>query len=289
MVGTPYAWSGAMLPGDSHVHSEWSWDAALGDMRATCLRATEMGLPAVAFTEHVDHTAWLIPPDALAASSHLQLFATDDGSAISPPRFDAAGYFEAIDQCRDEFPGLRILTGLEMGEPHRHADELAALLSTGQFDRLLGSLHSLPFDERFSEPGYLYTQWEHNDVVRAYLAEVPPLLAGSDAFEVLAHIEYPARYWPGGIGQFDWRRFEDEFRAALHAVADAARVLEVNTGSGVIPLLVQWWREEGGRAVSFGSDAHDPDRLAHDFVAAAAMVEAAGFRPGAHPWDFWVI
>ena len=48
-----------MLPLDGHVHSEWSWDALAGDLEATCARAVERGLPAVAFTEHVDHTRWL--------------------------------------------------------------------------------------------------------------------------------------------------------------------------------------------------------------------------------------
>jgi histidinol-phosphatase (PHP family) len=40
------------------------------------------------------------------------------------------------------------------------------------------------------------------------------------------------------------------------------------------------WREEGGEAVTFGSDAHDPTLLARAFVEAGAMVEAtASDRP----------
>src|SRR4029453_16565705 len=42
------------LPPDGHVHSERSWDAPNGSMEKTCSRAVEMGLPAVAFTEHAD-------------------------------------------------------------------------------------------------------------------------------------------------------------------------------------------------------------------------------------------
>ena len=55
-----------MLPPDNHVHSEWSWDtggphsAAVGRMAAVCARALEIGLPAIAFTEHLDHTVWRI-------------------------------------------------------------------------------------------------------------------------------------------------------------------------------------------------------------------------------------
>jgi histidinol-phosphatase (PHP family) len=40
--------------------------------------------------------------------------------------------------------------------------------------------------------------------------------------------------------------------------------------------------------MTFGSDAHDPTGLAFGFgEAAATMVEAHGFRPGRHPYDFW--
>ena len=42
-----------MLRLDGHVHSEWSWDAINGSMVATCARALELGLAAVAFTEQI--------------------------------------------------------------------------------------------------------------------------------------------------------------------------------------------------------------------------------------------
>ena len=52
----------AVLPPDSHVHSQWSWDALAGSMEGTCQRAVEIGLPAVAFTEHADFTPWSLGP-----------------------------------------------------------------------------------------------------------------------------------------------------------------------------------------------------------------------------------
>ena len=39
---------------DLHVHTQFSWDAPHGDMEASCRRALEIGLPALAFTEHAD-------------------------------------------------------------------------------------------------------------------------------------------------------------------------------------------------------------------------------------------
>ena len=81
----------AVLPADTHVHSEFSWDtggpsspSAVGTMRRTCGRAVRIGLPVVIFTEHLD----------------------------------VDGYLDSIDRCRHEFTDLRILTGVEFGQPH---------------------------------------------------------------------------------------------------------------------------------------------------------------------------
>jgi histidinol-phosphatase (PHP family) len=125
-------------------------------------------------------------------------------------------------------------------------------------------------------------------VVRKYLAEVGRMIDAWDDFEVLAHIDYPARYWPHQCREYQPGDFEDEFRAVLRALARSGRVLEVNTRVPLHPDIIQWWHREGGRAVSFGSDAHDPLALAHGFADAAAVVEASGFRPGQHRHDFWM-
>jgi len=51
--------------------------------------------------------------------------------------------------------------------------------------------------------------------------------------------------------------------------------------------LLRWWREAGGTAVSFGSDAHQPWRVGDRFKLAVDVVEAAGFRAGRDRFDFW--
>jgi histidinol-phosphatase (PHP family) len=255
-------------------------------MQQTCARAVDLGLPAVAFTEHADYTPWIVADSDLDASDHLRAFATPDGT-LTPPALDLNGYLECVQRCRDRFPDLRIISGVELGEPHWHRKVAARLLDAGQFDRILGSLHCLPSGQGFMEMANLFRERPADDVVRAYLAEIPGLIAGSDAFAVLAHIDYPVRYWPAQAGRFDPNVFQGEYRHALRALADSGRALEINT---VIPLeadVVGWWHEAGGEAVTFGSDAHDPTRLARGFAEASAMAEAHGFRPGRHPYDFW--
>ena len=274
------------LPADSHVHSEWSWDAAHGSMEETCARAVDLGLPAVAFTEHADWTPWWVRPGEL--SDHLQQFVAADSTVVAPA-IDLDGYRECLRRCRDQFPGLRIISGVELGEPHRHPGIVAALLRAGEFDRVLGSVHCLPLGDRFAEPPNLYRAQPAAEVIRDYLAEIGRLVTGSDAFAVLAHLDYPLRYWPTQAGPFDPYAFEDEFRQALRAIAGSGRVLEVNTAGPLHPEILRWWREEGGEAVTFGSDAHEPAELGRRFAEAAALVEAHGFRPGRHPYDPWPV
>jgi histidinol-phosphatase (PHP family) len=275
-----------MLPADSHVHSEWSWDALYGSMERTCARAQSIGLPAVAFTEHADNTTWVSLAGDLDEHDHLKAFLGPQG-LFSPPALDVDGYLECLQRCRDTFPGLRILSGVELGEPHWHSDAAARLLHAGQFDRVLGSLHCLPAGAQFSEMGNLYAHRPAPDVMREYLAELPRLIEGSEAFTVLAHIDYAVRYWPAAAGPFDPSVFEADFRNALSVLASSGRALEVNTQVPLHPTIVSWWRDEGGTAITFASDAHDPTTLARGFTDAAAMVEARGFRPGRHPHDFW--
>lgn len=276
-----------VLPADRHVHSEWSWDAASGSMEQTCARAVAIGVPAVAFTEHVDHDGWPASPDLLAGQEHLLPFYRD--GVLTPGPFDVSGYLDSIQTCRERFPTLRIISGVELGEPHRHEEHVDALLAGGQFDLVLGSLHGLFVDGAFAEVAQLLQERDPDDVIREYLLEAERLVTSCQHFSVLAHLDYPARYWSRDAGNspFDPERFEDEFRHVLAALAASDRALEVNTRGEPFPLILRWWREAGGEAITFGSDAHTPTALATGFADAAAWAEAEGFRPGRDAEDVW--
>lgn len=248
------------LPADNHVHSEWSYDAPRGSMLRTCEKAVQIGLPALAFTEHVDFTDW----------------------ATSRP-FDVDGYLACLHECRDRFGELKILSGVELGEPHIFPFEEKA-----RFDRVLGSLHALGDSHRLVAADDLFSTVDAREVMHRYFAELHTLVSTSDTFEVLAHVDYPRRYWPASARPYTEDEFEPEYRAVFRALADSSRVLEFNTTTPLASVrLLSWWREEGGTAVSFGSDAHEPAGLARDFRAAMAIASAAGFRTTDDPVGFW--
>lgn len=241
-------------------------------MERSCERALELGLPSIAFTEHAD---WIRGDYAV---------------------FDADGYFECLERCRAAYAGLRILSGIEMGEPHLYPEGARELLLVG-FERVLGSVHCVEWEGRTedaSEPGFL-AEGDAEEMFRGYLREVLALVESDIPFQVLAHLDYPKRYWPEAPAYAE-ERYEEEFRTVLRAAARRDVALEVNTTRGGEParflcggpVLLRWWREEGGRAISFGSDAHNPDHVAAGFAVAREAATAAGFRAQDDPLGFWM-
>jgi histidinol-phosphatase (PHP family) len=275
-----------VLPPDGHVHTEWSWDTVAGSMEGSCERAVRLGLASIAFTEHADFTRWVLEPAVRAGIQRASAAWIGPDGRFIPPPLDAAAYLDCVRRCRDRFPDLRILAGLELGEPHWHEDRVKDLLGLGDFDRLLGSVHSLALDGPWAVD-HLFDRLEPGDLMRAYLGETLRLVDSPAPFAVLAHIDYPVRHWPARAGRFDAAVFEDEYRAVLAALARSGRMLEVNTVVPVPAVIVRWWHEAGGDALTFGSDAHEPSAVAHGLSDAAAMAEASGFRPGRHPHDVW--
>ncbi|WP_197379228.1 PHP domain-containing protein [Mycolicibacterium mengxianglii] len=275
-----------MLPADNHVHSQFSWDTGVhASMEQTCRRAVQVGLPSVAFTEHVDFTEWGAGDNpAPHDHGHAEIAWRE---RVLPVDID--GYLASVQECRDRFPELRILTGIEAGEPHHFAGSVAAVLRQAQFDRVLGSLHSIVHDGRLVYTDRVFGDRPAGDVVRDYFAELLNLVERSDVFQVLAHCDYPRRYWPTWeAGEYREEDYEEEYRAVFRALATSGRALELNTASPLASVsLMRWWYEEGGDAVSFGSDAHVPLRVGALFDVAVDIVAAAGFRPGRDEYDFW--
>jgi histidinol-phosphatase (PHP family) len=242
-------------------------------MELSCQWAIQVGLPSIAFTEHAD---WSRGPDAVV---------------------NLVGYLECVERCRAMFPGLKILTGIELGEPHHHPDAVRDILSLSRLDRVLGSVHFIEWQgvaADASESGFLKPD-SVREMFRSYLDDVKAMVESSVSFDVLAHLDYPKRYWPSSV-KYDECQFEDELRAILRAAAQRGLALEINTTRGGAaarylcpgPKVLEWWRHEGGRAVSFGTDAHSPGYIARGLDTAGDVARAAGFEPQGDPNAFWV-
>jgi histidinol-phosphatase (PHP family) len=274
-----------VLPADNHVHTVWSYDTSdVAKMARCCEQAISIGLPAIAFTEHLEFTH-ADAGDPIAEMTEIPAD-TRWWGRIKP--LDVTGYLAEVAECRERFPQLRILSGVEAGESHLFSASAGKIVRGSDFDRVLGSLHAVPYQDKLVAADALFGLMPDDEVMRYYFAELIRLIEGSDLFQVLAHLDFPRRYWPRGAHLYTEAPFEEEYRAVLRALAKTGRALEINTKTPLASVdLVRWWRAEGGTAVSFGSDAHQPQRVGDRFKLAVDVVEQAGFRAGHDPFDFW--
>jgi histidinol-phosphatase (PHP family) len=251
-------------------------------MARSCEQAISLGIPVVAFTDHLDFLS----------------FSADDRIAtegLDPHRYsrmlllDVDGYLASVEQCRDRYPELRILTGAEIGEAHLFGASAERVVTAAGLNRILGSVHAIPLNGQLTAAEDIFRQLPADEAMRQYLGEVVRLIEGSDLFQVLAHLDFARRSWPSMAGPYEEKAFEAEYRAILRALAASGRALELNTKSPLVQVeLLRWWREAGGTTLSFGSDAHQPWRVGDKFRDAVAIADAAGFAPGRDPFDFWL-
>ena len=187
--------------------------------------------------------------------------------------------------------------GVELGEPNLFPAQCASVLAHRPLERILGSMHCIEVEGELVDMSVpeLLSPGQADPRFRRYLTATRELAESTAPFAILTHLDYPKRYWPHSTVRFDERDFEDEYRGVLVALARSGRTLEVNSSRAMGPprgpcpglLPLRWWREAGGEAISFGSDAHRPEHLAAGLADAAAIAEAAGFRPGDDPLALW--
>ncbi|MCS7060285.1 MAG: histidinol-phosphatase HisJ family protein [Anaerolineae bacterium] len=250
---------------DYHVHTHFSCDCNYS-MEDMCRAAIAAGAHQIAFCEHEEHN----PSDGCYHT------------------LDHDAYWRELRRCRALFAGqLTIRAGIEISEPHRYADQAAATLAAYPWDYVLGSLHWLDeqtntlsphFADRFG-PG----RWRES--FRAYFREIQRL-AQEGEFDIIAHFDYPARYFrPPGGDTYHIAEFEAEIRPALQTLIARGKGIEINTASlrkGLShpcppSVVVGWYREMGGRILTIGSDAHRPQDVTAGFAVAAQIARAAGF------------
>jgi len=223
---------------DLHCHSRFSVDSR-ADMASYCRRARELGVDAICFTDHVDYN---------------ELY---DGK----PYYDPDGYWRELAAARESYPQLRLLSGMEFSEAHLFQPELAALKSRG-YDMVMGSCHvwyENVFISQIIERNLISMEESYRLYWEALLAMVR-----AGGFQVLGHIDFPKRYYRQILHD------EHKIREICRTAVEQGICLEINTSSLRKGLdepmpgrhILDIYRQEGGKYVTIGSDAHKPEDLA---------------------------
>jgi len=247
-----------MILHDYHIHSNYSADSN-ASMEEICRCAVSLGVEEIGIADHYDLHPDESPRDWLRLEPWLQ----------------------ELERCRAEFDGrLIIRAGIEIGEPHLFQTETRAMLARAPFDYAIGSLHWVGRSAVFKRA---FFERPAEEAFGSYFTELERMTR-IGGFDVLGHLDVPARASFDHYGSYDPRSYEELIRPVLQNCITHGIALDVNTSAlrrraqillpGVE--ILRWYLEMGGRHVTFGSDAHRIEQVAENFDVALEAMRAAG-------------
>lgn len=253
---------------DCHSHSNCSFDGE-APMAVMCARAEALGLAYYALTDHCECDQY-------------------DGA----PEFGGRKYFDSVrrawrelEETKKQFPKLRFLKGIELGQPLQNLPAALDVLSGRDYDVVIGSLHNIAGMRDFYHLGREnLSETQLDAVFKAHFDEMYEMLEWGQ-FDTLAHITYPLRYVckPGERPSF--ARYAQQLDRIFKKLIETDKALEFNTSrllctdAPVLPdrEIFSRYHALGGRRVTLGADAHCPENVARGIPEALDMLREIGY------------
>lgn len=222
--------------------------------------------------------------DVIGISDHSPYFGLEEDQAfpgIAMAKSEFANYIDEVLQLKKEYEGkIEVLLGLESDYFPEHLDVYKARYAPYPFDYMIGSIHFVDDVSIFNK-----RRWDKlDDAERVKVKEAYYKLiqqsAKSGMFEVLGHIDAMKANFPA---------FSDIptpiIDETLQVIAAEGVAVEINT-SGSTKLCGGWYPSNEmleralhyGVDVTFGSDAHKPQRVGDDWDRVVAKLKEIGFK-----------
>ena len=259
-----------MITQNLHMHS--TWDDGANTIEQMILASMEAGLTSVGVSLHSPlPEACVWGPDAACLPA----------------------YMEEVRALREKYAGrIDVYCGIEW--------DTQSAVDLSPFDYVIGSVHQLSASadtavdcsadvtERFIKARF---GGDADAAAEAYFAELLKVSANPQV-DIVGHFDLLTKF-DEQHGFFDpaGARYQKAARAAMHALVEADKIFEVNTGAisrgyRTTPYpsqeLLAALREMGGR-VTVSADAHHVSGVACAFDKAEALVKACGFK------EIWVL
>ncbi len=253
---------------DTHVHSDNSFDGE-SSVREICEAAVNKRLSAVIITDHME-----APEIALGDKSQF-------GNMLKQIKKS----MDDVEELSREYKGkLKLLKGMELGEPMHEPKLTEKALKLGDFDFILASIHN----NRNTEDFYYLDFNEENfeGLLATYFDELLETAVNAE-FDSLAHLTYPLRYiYERTDIKPDMDKYSEIIDEIFSALIKRKKALEINTSGLFKPIgttlpdikLIKRFKELGGKYVTVGSDAHNSKKLAQGVEKGIETAKICGFE-----------
>ena len=247
---------------DMHVHSKFSTDSTL-DMETAVLKAIELCLSGIAFTDHLD---------------------VDFTDYEDEFHYDFNDYFMLLNSLKDKYSKtIDIISAVEIGLQPHVIEETSQLIDGFTFDYVIGSTHLIkhrdPYCGKYFRPDDIKIQ-SYNE----YLEELFNNLKLFDAFNfnTMGHLDYIVRYAVFDDSAFYYNDHSALLDEIFKYIISKDISFEINTSTYLKqPLdkkLLTRYKELGGELITLGSDAHNLDRIAKNFKLYSQIIKDCGFK-----------
>lgn len=224
---------------DLHIHTKYSCDSE-AVMEEYCQKAIKNNMKYICFTDHVDFNK------------------NDYGYGY----YNVNKFFEEFYNVKEKYGDkVELLCGIEFSEPHLYKGELEKLAKC-PYDFIIGSIHWVGdmfpcLETRNNYPAHKFYDLYWKEVLKA---------VESGGFDSLGHIDFPKRYYNEVVYN------ELIINEIFNKMKKNNIVMEINTSSlrkGLTTSMpdqevLRIYKNNGGKYVTIGSDAHNVEDLSAD-------------------------
>lgn len=250
---------------DLHMHTSSSFD---GNYSAAmmCESAIENGLATIAITDHFDVDFY--------ERHNLD--------------FRQKSSYEDICSVREVLSDkIRILRGIEMGQPTYDLALTEKSLARYEYDFIIGSIHNPRNQPDYGDFDYAALSQDEIYAMLDNYFEEELMLAKWNGFDTFAHLTYPMRYIvQAGRKDIELERYDDITDEIFRVLATNGKALEINTSGLRQPIgktmptenYVKRFKELGGELLTLGSDAHFVQHVGAGIDNGYEIAERCGFK-----------
>ncbi|MGW0521491.1 histidinol-phosphatase [Crossiella sp. NPDC003009] len=222
--------------------------------------------------------------DIIGVSDHSPFFADPaeqplPGVAMAKSEFPA--YLDEAIRLRAEYRDrITVLVGVESDYFPEHAELYASIYARYPLDYVIGSVHVLDGVDLFRRERWQGASKADLRKAKEDYCDLVARSASAGMFDILGHIDVIKAVCPE-IAEIDTPAVD----TMLDAIVAADVVVEVNT-SGKTKDCGGWYpaddllerAQRRGVKMTFGSDAHDPERVGEEHELVRKQLKEMGFR-----------
>lgn len=252
-----------MIYSDYHIHTEFSGDCKFSP-ELIVESAINKGLKEICITDHQDFG--FIADDILY-------------------EIDILDYYKKIHELSIKYKNqITIKTGIEMGLEPDKSNKIDLFLNSEEFDFVIGSSHLINgFDPYY--PDYFKGKSDEEAFLE-YFESILKNLETCNNFDVYGHLDYVVRYAPNQHKYYSYNKFQEIIDTILIKIISLNKGIEVNSGglryglpfSNPCTEIIKRYKELGGEIITIGSDAHNPQDIAHSFNIINDILLDCGFK-----------